>query len=581
MKPTQRFWSLVARQLRQSRGSLCLAIAAMCASTLTEILRPWPIKIIFDYILLDRPLPTSLSFAAPLLESDKKLAVVIASSALFMIACLKGTFAYVETYQTARIGNQIAFALRAKLFAHLQRLSLAFHSQSRMGELLTKIGGDTATVKSFLTDSALPMGSHGLVILITFVVMFLMNRKLACVALATFPLLVAAIAFLHRQARTAQRAQRKKQDAITSRISEVLHAVHLIQAFGRERHEQERFDSENGEYLEHSMRNARIESAAARAVEVTSAIGTCAVVLYGALLVLDGSMSPGTVLVFSSYLHGMYRPIRRMAGVTVKLSQLQVSIERISEILAVDEGIREKPNAIKPSSIRGEIVFHNVYFAYHESQQDVLKGVSFRIALGERVAVVGASGAGKSTLIGLILRLFDPRIGSIKIDGVDLRDYQLESLRSQISVVLQDSLILGTTVGENIAYGNLQATREEIIAAARAAHADEFIQNMPQGYDTIVGGRGATLSGGQQRRIAIARALVRNAPILILDEPMSGLDAYSEKRVAEGLQRLMDQKTCLLITHDWAAASETDHIITLANGVITPCGPAGVGAGKR
>jgi len=570
-----RFWSLILSQLSQSKRSVTLAIISMVAMTLTEIVRPWPLKIIFDYILLERPVPKMLGFLAPLIASDKTKAVILIACTLVAIAILKGTFAYIQTYQTAYLGNQVAFLLRTKLFAHLQRLSLAFHSQSRTGELLTKIGSDTATVKAFFSDSALALASQVLVIVTTFVVMFLMNWKLACIVLATFPLLVATIAFLHRQASRVQRAQRKKQDAITSRISEALSSVHLIQAFGRERHEQKQFDSENDDYLEHALRNARIESAAARAVEITSAVGTCAVILYGSLLVIDGSMSPGTILVFSSYLHGMYRPIRRMVKQTVRLSRLQVSVERISEILAVEEGVKEKLDAIDATSIKGEVVFNDVTFAYAADGSDVLSDVSFQIAPGQRVAVVGASGAGKSTLIGLILRLFDPKSGSISLDGTDLRDYRIESLRNQISVVLQDSLLLGTTVAENISYGNLNATREDVLVAAKLAHADEFIQKMPKGYDTVIGGRGATLSGGQQRRIAIARALIRNAPILILDEPMTGLDVESEARVSEGVLRLMEGKTCLLITHDLAAAENVDYVIVLEGGNIIQHGLPG------
>lgn len=567
------FWKLILRELGNSKRSLFLAVSAMIAMVLTQIVRPWPLKIIFDYVLLERPVPPAFQFAASLLESDKTKAVVLVSCSLIVIACLKGMFAYVETYQTARIGNQLAFILRTKLFAHMQSLSLAFHSQSRTGELLTKIGSDTGTVKAFFSDSALALASHAITIVCTFAVMFIMNWKLAMVVLATFPLLVATIAFLHRQASRAQRAQRKKLDAITSRISEALSSVHLIQAFARESHEQGKFDSENDEYLEHSLRNARIESAAARAVELTSAIGTCAVVLYGSLLVIDGSMSPGTILVFSSYLHGLYRPIRRLVKQTVRLSRLQVSIERISEILSVDQDIKEKSDAIEATSIQGEVEFRNVTFAYAADSADVLSDVSFRLRPGKRIAVVGASGAGKSTLIGLLLRLFDPKHGAVLLDGVDLRDYKIDSLRNQISVVLQDSLLQGTTVAENIAYGNLHASRDDVVEAARLAHADEFIRQMPDGYDSIIGGRGATLSGGQQRRIAIARALVRNAQILILDEPMTGLDLESELRVSRGLEHLMERKTCLLITHDLTAAAEFDEVIVLDDGKIVASGP--------
>ncbi len=548
-----------------------MAVGAMITLTLIELIRPWPLKIIFDYVLLDHPVPDGLAFASPLFEFEKPKAVVLVASALVVIACLRGAFAYVQSFQTALIGNHLASVLRTKLFAHLQRLSITFHSQSRMGELLTKISGDTGSVKTFFSDSALALVSHFLVIACTFAVMFAMNWKLATVVLGTFPLLVGTIAVLHRQASRVQRSQRKKQEAITSRITEALGSVQLIQAFGRERHEQERFESENDAYLEDSLQNARIESAAARAVEITSAIGTCAVILYGSLLVLDDKMSPGSILVFSSYLHGLYRPIRRLVKQTVRLSRLQVSIERMSEILSLEDGIKESPNAIRTATIAGDVVFENVSFAYQDNSE-VLSDVSFQLRHGERLAVVGASGAGKSTLIGLLLRLFDPKSGSVSLDGIDLREYQVEFLRNQISVVLQDSMLFGSTVAENIGYGNLGATQNDIVEAAKLAHADEFIQQLPEGYSTLLGGRGATLSGGQQRRLAIARALVRNAPILILDEPMTGLDVESESRVTEGIERLMRNKTCILITHDLAAAANYDQVVVLDEGKVLRCG---------
>jgi len=571
-QPTK-FWQIVLGHAGRAKAGVALAVLAMMALVATDLLRPWPLKIIFDYVLLDRPAPESLAFAAGWFESKKTLAILVVSSAIVVIAALRGAFAYLESYHTARLGSQLAFVLRNTLFAHVQRLSLSYHMRRGTGELMTKIAGDAATVKSFFSDSALALGSHVLMIAGTFTVMFLMNWKLALIVLASFPLLVWNIYFLHRRARAAVQSQRKKEDRLASHISEVLSTVQLVQAFGREEHEQRRFESDNGEFLDQSVKNARIESAAARAVEITTAAGTCAVVLYGSLQVLDGSMTPGTILVFSSYLHGLYRPIRRMVKLAIRLSRLQVAIQRISEILETEPGIKDRPNAIRAGRVQGEIVFDKVCFAYSADQADVLTNLSFRIAPGQRVAIMGASGAGKSTLIGLLLRLYDPGSGNVALDGVDLRDYERESLRSQIGVVLQDSVLRGATVIENILYGNLSATRQDAIAAAKAAHAHGFVQELEEGYETVVGKRGARLSGGQQRRIAIARALVRNSPILILDEPTTGLDALSERHLEAGLETLMQDKTCLLITHDHRAASRADTVIMLEGGKVVESGP--------
>lgn len=543
-----------------------MAALSMIALAVTELLRPWPLKIIFDYVLLNREPPESWGSFAEILIHHKTMAVFIASASIVIVAVLRGSFAYWESFHTARVGGELSFRLRNELFAHVQRLSLAFHLKRKTGEMMTRIASDTSTIKGFVSDSVLTFGSHSLMILGTFIVMFFMNWRLALVVLASFPVLVWIIYILHKRARSASYDQRKREDRIASHVTEVLSSVQLVQAFARERFEQQKFESDNHAAFDQGMKSARLESTAARVVELTTAFGTCAVVLYGSLQVIDGSMTPGMILVFSTYLHGLYRPIRRMVKLTIQFSRVQVSLQRISEILNTNPEIADRLDAVAVDRVGGEIIFENVSFAYSEDQGDVLKNVSFRIAAGQSVAVVGASGAGKSTLIGLILRLYDPQRGRILLDGVDLKDLQRESLRGQIAVVLQDSVLLGSTIYENIAYGKPDATKEDVVAAARAAHADEFIVELEHGYDTVIGERGARLSGGQKRRIAIARALVRNAPILILDEPMSGLDEESERLVAEGLRTLMRGRTCLLITHDSQAAAGAEMVIELRDG---------------
>ncbi len=566
MKPTNRFRHLVVTYLRSAKFAVTMAAFSMIALAATELLRPWPLKIIFDYILLERKPPPSLAAFADFLATQKTMAIVAASAAIVAIAFLRGSFAYWETYHTSRLGSELGFRLRNELFAHVQRLSLAYHLRRRTGEMMTRIAGDTNTVKSFVSDSLLTLGSHTLMIVGTFTVMFFMNWQLALMVLVSFPILVWNIYALHKRSKIASQDQRKREDRIASHVTEVLSSVQLIQAFARERFEQQKFETDNHAALDQSMKSARIESAAARVVELTTAFGTCVVVLFGSLQVLQGEMSPGTILVFSSYLHGLYRPIRRMVKLTIQFSRVQVGVQRITEVLNTNPEIDDRPDAVSPAHVEGEITFDDVSFAYSAEQEDVLRHLSFRIAPGQRVAIVGVSGAGKSTLIGLILRLYDPRCGRILLDGIDLKDLRRESLRGQIAVVLQDSVLLGSTVYENIAYGNPHATRDEVTAAAMAAHAHDFILELEQGYDTIIGERGARLSGGQKRRIAIARALIRNAPILILDEPMSGLDEESERLVEEGLRTLMNGRTCLLITHDLRAAAGADLVIALESG---------------
>ncbi len=563
-KRSRRLRQIVVRQLTGSKGALVWAGFCTLGLTLTELARPWPLKVIFDNILMGKPLPSALSSLRGPLALGKASSIVAMSGLIVVIAVLRGAFAYSQVHVTSRLGNSMVYTLRRELFGHLQRLSLSFHSRARAGELLTKIASDTNALKDVFAESILTVFSQLLTLVAMLAIMFALDWRLTMIVLVIVPVLGGNLLLLYRKARGIARQQRKKEEKIASRISEVMSSVPLVQAFARERYEEERFGSESAAYLEESIRNDRIEGAAARAVEVVSAAGTCVVVLFGSLAILRGELTIGLVLVFVSYLNGMYRPIRNLAKLSTQLSKASVSAGRIAEILDREPEIRDAPDAIEASGLRGEVVFDRVSFGYEESE--TLREVSFRVAAGERVAIVGASGAGKSTLVSLILRLYEPSEGSISIDGVDIRRFTRESLRREIGLVLQGSILFGTSVKENIAYGKLDATMEEIVAAAKAANAHEFIEELSEGYDTILGERGSTLSGGQRQRLAIARALVRRASILLLDEPMTGLDSEAETKLKQALDRLTAGKTCILITHDLRAAAEADRVLLLEGG---------------
>lgn len=565
-----RLAQIVRRQLATSKRGLAWASFCTLGLTLTELARPWPLKVIFDNILLNKPLPPALSFLQGTLMLGKAPSVVAMSSLIVAIALVRGAFAYAQVHVTSRLGNSMVYTLRRELFGHLQRLSLSFHNRARAGELLTKIVSDTNALKDVFAESILTVFSQLLTLVAMLAIMFALDWRLTMIVLVIVPVLGGNLLLLYRKARGIARQQRKKEEKIASRISEVMSSVPLVQAFAREQYEEERFGSESAAYLEESIRNDRIEGAAARAVEVISAAGTCVVVLFGSLAILRGELTIGLVLVFVSYLNGMYRPIRNLAKLSTQLSKATVSAGRIAEILDKEPEVRDAPDAIEAKTLRGEIVFDRVSFGYEESE--TLRDVSFRVAPGERVAIMGASGAGKSTLVSLILRLYDPAGGTISVDGIDIRRFTRESLRREIGLVLQGSILFGTSVRENIAYGKLDATTEEIVAAAKAANAHEFIEELEDGYETILGERGSTLSGGQRQRLAIARALVRGTSILILDEPMTGLDIEAEAKLKEALDRLMSGKTCILITHDLKAAAEADRVLLLEGGRTVDCG---------
>ena len=381
------------------------------------------------------------------------------------------------------------------------------------------------------------------------------------------PLLCVSLFHLYRRTKASVKTQKRQESQVASRMSEVLSAIPLVQAFAREDHEVERFDAATAETLRESIRVARLEAAATRSSELITALGTAAAVLFGALQVLRAKMLPGELVLVVSYLTNVYKPIKTLAKLSTDFSKAMASADRIADVLEIEPEIRDRPDAIEAARLKGEISFRNVSFDYGEGKE-VLRQVSFTVAPGQRLALVGVSGAGKSTVVSLMLRLYEPLEGAILVDGVDIRRYRRESLRREIGLVLQESILFGATIRENIAYGRPEATPREIEAAAEAANADEFIRELDDGYDTVIGERGATLSGGQRQRIAIARALIRAAPILILDEPMTGLDVESEDKVRQALNRLMAGKTCVMITHDLQAIADADQVLVLEEGRI-------------
>jgi ATP-binding cassette, subfamily B, bacterial len=484
-----------------------------------------------------------------------------------LIALCRGVCSYAQLSIASRIGYVMVYTLRRELFVHLQQLSLSFHHRARSGDLFAKVISDTNALKDVLANMVLTFTADLLLLIGMFAIMFALNWQLTLVALASLPVLSYVLQYLYRKIKASARTQRRKEGRVASRVSETLAAVSLVQAFGREHYEEERFETESAQTLEESIQTTRMEAATLRSVEMISAVGTWAVVLFGSLQVLKGQMTPGDILIFASYLASMHKPIRELAKLSTKFSKAMVSAERVAEILNMEPAIRDTPHAIEARHLKGEIVFNMVSFDYGDGNS-VLKDASFAIYPGQRVVLIGASGAGKSTIVSLILRLYEPQEGSIAIDGVNIKNYQCESLRRAISVVPQNSVLFGTTIRENIAYGKLDATIGEIVAAAKAAGAHDFIIELEHGYETVIGERGSTLSGGQQQRIAIARAFIRNAPILILDEPMTGLDVESEAKVRETLERLMVGKTCLLITHDLEAAAAADRILVLEEGRV-------------
>jgi ATP-binding cassette, subfamily B, bacterial len=555
---------IVGAHLWEMRRSLATALLCIFGYTLTELLAPWPLKIIFDYILLGKPLSPSLAWLGDLMAQGKPVAVIVISLSIVLIAGGRSLFDYFQLYQTSRVGYQMVHILRCELFSHLQRLSLYFHNRARSGELLNRVTTETDVLKDTFAESVMTASSQLLTVTGMFVIMFLLNWKLALIAMATLPIIFYALASIYQKLKVTARKQREREGIIAARLSEVLTSVPLVKAYGRERYEQERFDAESAITLEQGIEAERLAAVAMRSLELIKAAGLWVIVLFGALLALRGEMTPGDVLVFTAYLADMYKPLRNLAKLSTRYSRAMVSVRRIQEIFETEPESSDDASAVEAPPLKGEIVFDHVSFDYGNGRK-VLDDVSFAIAPGQRVALVGPSGSGKSTVASLLLRFYDARSGEIRIDGVDITRYSRESLRREIGIVLQDSILFGASIRENIAYGKPEASLEEVIEAARQAHAHDFIISLPEGYDTILGERGATLSGGQRQRICLARAIIKRPSALILDEPTSAVDAESAALIHDALERLQHGKTTIVIAHNFTAMEKFDQILVLKN----------------
>jgi ATP-binding cassette, subfamily B, bacterial len=566
-----RFNQIVFGHLTSAKEQIALAALCIAGSTVAALLAPWPLKLVFDQILLNKPLPPILGSLSGLVHAGSIAGLAALSIVLVLIAFFTGVFAYWQLFITSRIGYQIVYRLRGEMFEHLQRLSLSFHNRSRTGELMSKITTDTNTLKDVYSEYLVTFATHILTVGGMFAIMLALNWKLALIVAITFPVLSWSLFQVLRRVKKSARKQRANEGELAARVSEILMAVNLVQAFGRERYERERFETESALSMEESIRAARMEAAATRLVEIVSSFGTALVVAFGGWQVLRGALTPGDLLVFTSYIANMYKPVRAMARLSARISRASASVDRISEILEIEPEIQDAPDAVEAKHLRGEIVFENVSFGYDPGKL-ILKNVSFRVPAGKRVALVGSSGAGKSTIANLILRLYDAVEGRVLIDGVDVRQYQKESLRREIGVVLQDTVLFGISVRENIAYGKPDASDEEIEQAAREVHAHDFIGRLPEGYDEVLGEGGGTLSGGQRQRICLARALIKHPSILIMDEPTSAVDSDSEALIRDAVRHLQQGKTTLLIAHQLYTVQDADRILVLKDGSIVEQG---------
>ncbi len=569
LKPTAVFslYRRLGHHVKPMRWKLAGAGICMVGITAVELLKPWPLKVIFDGILVPGHnqgwLMGQIALWAP--GSDMLLGLMVAS--ILVLAIIGGLFGFGQSYLLSIAGQGVVTSIRLQLYSHIQRLSQSFHDERSTGDLMTRLTQDVQMMREFLVNTGMLMLARSLVVAGSLSVMFVMDWRLALAGIAIAPLLAFVSWYFGGRIKLASRQLRKREGNLANVMSESISAIKLVQAYARESHEEARFARQTSAGSEATIKAVRLESHMERLVQIILALGTCAVIGYGVMRVQAGILTPGDLLVFTAYLAGLYRPIRKLSSTTGRMAKATVSGERILDILKLKPEVSDLPHAGPAPLLRGGISFRSVSFAYAGGNA-VLNNANFTIAPGETVALMSRSGTGKSTIANLLLRFYDPQQGNVLLDGADIRQFTVESVRNQTAIVLQDAVLFNASIRDNIGYGRQNASDEEIVAAARAASAHEFIMGLPEGYNTFVGERGGKLSGGQRQRICVARAFVRQASILILDEPLTGLDKENEAMVRDALRRLMRGRTTIIITHDPDVARMASRIFSISKGRI-------------
>ncbi|HYO50649.1 MAG TPA: ABC transporter transmembrane domain-containing protein [Chloroflexia bacterium] len=555
------------------RRTWALIVAVTLATTLTALLQPWPMKVVVDNVIGGRPASELFAQALAALPGAGAPGGLLAWAALagIVLFALNSVLDVVLTFAWIRAGQRMVYDLAADLFRRAQQRSLLFHSRNAVGDLMSRIMQDSWSVHT-VVDTLIFAPGQALVMTVGLAaIMFSMDAGLTLLALVVAPLMVAASLVLGKPIRAAAHVRRKTESRIHSHVQQILSGIPVVQSFAQEEREGNRFREFTRAAIRAHQRSTVVGNVYKLGSGLITSLGTALILWIGAHHVLEGALSVGGLLVFLVYLNSLQGQLKTFAGIYSTLQAAGAGVDRVMEILEGESDVPEKPDALPLAAVKGHVDLENVTFGY-EPERPVLSNVSLSVQPGETIAVVGPTGAGKSTLAGLIARFFDPWEGSVSIDGCDLRDVESKSLREQVAVVLQEPFLMPVTIAENIAYGRPGASRGEIEAAARAANAHLFIEQLPDGYDTLVGERGATLSGGEKQRLSIARALLKDAPILVLDEPTSALDAETEHLLMEALGRLTAGRTTIIIAHRLSTVRHAGRIVVLRDGRITETG---------
>ena len=531
-----------------------------------ELLKPWPLKIIIDNVLSGKPLPWG-----PAVGWSPHRLLLFSCIGLVVVYVMLGGLHILNNYTTIRIGQGMVNDLRRDLYSHLQRLSLSFYHRQQLGDLMYRITADTMGIQTLTMNGLFAILSASVLLGGMLIVMFWVDWYLTLLALAVCPALFCAIALLNKKMSLAATEAHQKGSTVYSVVQRTLSGMRVIQAFTKEEDEGRRFLQASTESLAAELRLYNLQNFYYAVVNLTIAAGTAAILWVGTRHVLAGDLSVGEMIVFTSYLASLYGPINSIFQTYGLVQSAKAGVHRAFEILESEERLPDGSRVFQPLGPRGQISFEDVSFGY-DASQPVLKKINLHVAAGKKIAIVGPTGAGKSTLVSLLPRFYDPQSGRVKIDGVDIREFELKSLRQKIAMILQPPLVFPLTIRENIAYGRPDASMEEIVSAAQVAQVHEFVEQLPQKYETVVSEQGSSLSEGQKLRLTIARGILLNAPILILDEPTSSVDSETEALIMDGLEQLMADRTTFIIAHRLSTVRQADLILVLRDGHIVEQG---------
>lgn len=550
--------NLYFRLLRYVRPYLPRVVAAVfctCLASGCNLYLPWIIKDVVDKVLV---------------QKNVTMLYMIAAS-IVVVFIVRGLFFYGQSYLMSWVGQRVVIDIRGAIFRKLQKLSMSFYDKNKTGTIMSYVTNDVAALQVAMVDKAVEFVTEGLILVGSIVAMLALDWKLTLFTFCTFPIVLWFMDFFGKKIRRNGGHIQACTAELTSVLQEVVASARVVKSFVREDYEIKRFDAQNMTNFYANMKNIKLNALLTPTVELVAAIGVTVVLWYGGMSVINGSITAGSLVAFLAYAVNIANPIKRLTKVVASIQQALAAGERVFSILDLDEKIKELPGAKAMGNMQDKVVFSHVNFAYN-ADEPVIEDLSFEVKKGQIVAIVGPSGAGKSTIASLLPRFYDVTGGSITVDGLDIRDVTLNSLREQVGIVPQETLLFNGSVYDNILYGRLDATKEEVEAAAKAANAHKFIMDLPEGYETMLGDRGVNISGGQRQRIAIARAILKNPQILILDEATSALDTESERIVQEALDRLMVGRTSFVIAHRLSTIKNADRILVLEKGRLVEDG---------